>query len=381
MVRMTGANSSAVGMVGRVALRAPHCDTDLTSPTINRNHHSPALSRKLCGSNALPRRARSDAPHLRLQIAKNLIAHFSFLLVVAVLLTSCGKSSNGNGTVTVYTSQDEEYADPLFKLFEAESGIRVLAVYDSEAVKTVGLANRILAEQSNPQCDVFWNNEELRTRLLASKNVFEKTNGWVQLGYRTRRLAINSNLVANAAAAPVNFSDATNAIWRGKVALAYPLFGTTATHFLALRQYWGDAAWREWCKALVANKPFLVDGNSVAAKLVGTGEAIIGFTDSDDAMAEQREGNPVALVPIGNESLVIYNTAGVVRGCPHQEAAEKFMKFLRRPETQQTLVGCHALESPAPADPNIQEGMHVDWDKLIAELDTATDELKEIFLR
>ena len=48
--------------------------------------------------------------------------------------------------VIVYTSQDQVYAEPIFREFEKETGIKVRPVYDSEAVKTVGLANRLLAE-------------------------------------------------------------------------------------------------------------------------------------------------------------------------------------------------------------------------------------------
>jgi iron(III) transport system substrate-binding protein len=176
---------------------------------------------------------------------------WSFLattLICGVLMTGC-KPASRESTVVIYTSQDEEYADPIFHDFEKQTGIHVKAVYDSEAVKTVGLVNRLLAESSNPQCDIFWNNEELRTRLLAARHIFRETNGWVLMGYRTRRMVINTNLLSMAKA-PKRFSDATNAMWSGKVALAYPLFGTTATHFLALRQYWGDEKWQAWCRAL-----------------------------------------------------------------------------------------------------------------------------------
>ena len=77
-----------------------------------------------------------------------------------------------------------------------------------------------------------------------------------------------------------------------------PQFGTTATHFHALRQHWGDARWEAWCRALAANKPFLVDGNSVVVKMVGRGEAWIGLTDSDDIAAGQAEGLPIAALPM-----------------------------------------------------------------------------------
>src|SRR5580658_7496076 len=111
--------------------------------------------------------------------------------------------------VVIYTSQDEEYAEPIFKDFEKKTGIAVKAVFDSEAVKTVGLANRLLAEKSHPQCDVFWNNEELRTRFLASKNVFREKDGWVLLGCRSRRLIVNT-IKLSLDKAPRNFSEATN---------------------------------------------------------------------------------------------------------------------------------------------------------------------------
>ncbi|HEX3800127.1 MAG TPA: substrate-binding domain-containing protein [Verrucomicrobiae bacterium] len=280
----------------------------------------------------------------------------------------------------VYSSQDEEFADTIFKNFEKQTGIQVKAVYDSEAMKTVGLVNRLLAENDHPQCDVFWNNEELRTRLLATKNIFRETNGWALLGYRSRRLVINANAVPQSLG-PLNFSDATNVAWRGKVALAYPLFGTTATHFLALRQYWGDAKWQAWCRALVVNKAMLVDGNSVVARQVGGGEALIGFTDSDDAAAEQHEGLPLAVMPLGSESLLIHNSAGVIRGAPHPEAAQQLFAYLQSPEVEQLLVEKKALESATPGEPETNPGLKVDWDALLRDLDAGTKEMETIFLR
>ena len=58
--------------------------------------------------------------------------------------------------VVVYCAQDQVYAEQVFRLAEKEMGIRVLPVYDSEAVKTVGLANRLLAERDRPRADLFW---------------------------------------------------------------------------------------------------------------------------------------------------------------------------------------------------------------------------------
>jgi iron(III) transport system substrate-binding protein len=296
-----------------------------------------------------------------------------------------GDDAIGNWTpmeaeVVVYTSQDEVYAEPILKDFEKQTGIRVKTVFDSEAVKTVGLVNRLLQEKSNPQCDVFWNNEEFRTRQLAARGVFRDSNGWTHLGYRTRRMVVNTNLI-KLADAPRAWSDVTNKIWARKVALAYPLFGTTSTHFLALRQHWGDAAWQDWCRALAANQPFVVDGNSVVVKQVARGEAAIGMADSDDIADAQQEGAPVVALPVTPETLFLPNTVGVIKNCPHPGAAQRLYEFLSDKTTSQKLVEAHALEG-ATLEPSVAAtGLSVNWEQLLLDLDQATDETGKIFLR
>ncbi len=289
-------------------------------------------------------------------------------------------SSGYVDVVVVYTSQDEVYAEPILKDFQKQTRIQVKTVFDSEAVKTVGLANRLLQEKSNPQCDVFWNNEEFRTRQLAAKGVFRATDGWTHLGYRTRRIVVNTNYV-KAAAAPRAWTDVTNKIWSRKVALAFPLFGTTSTHFQALRQLWGDAAWQTWCRALVANNPFVVDGNSVVVKQVARGEAWIGLADSDDIADAQQEGAPILALPVTAETLFLPNTVAVIKNCPHPEAAQQLFDFLRDKKISQRLVDAHALEG-ATLEPSVAAaGLTVNWDQLLRDLDQATDETKKIFLR
>ena len=71
--------------------------------------------------------------------------------------------------VIAYCAQDQEYAEAIFRDFQKATGIIVRPVYDNEAVKTVGLANRLVAERAHPRCDVFWGNEEMRTRQLAAR--------------------------------------------------------------------------------------------------------------------------------------------------------------------------------------------------------------------
>ncbi len=347
------------------------------------------------------------APSLGVQIVRGVVQFSGFLLVVYIIIALLIKTSPPTRQVIIYAAQDQVYAEPILRVFEKETGIKVKTVFDNELVKTVGLANRLLAERSHPQCDVFWGNEEMRTRQLAAQNVFRETNGWAAFGYRSRRIVINTNLVRleeptpspsqeeNENARRTNFSspprrgqgwvaphsllELTNEIWRGKVALAFPQFGTTATHFHALKQLWGESAWLAWCRALAANKPFVVDGNSVVVKQVARREAWIGLTDSDDVFAGQREGAPVAMLPINEEQLLIPNTVGVIRNAPHPANAQKLFEYLQRREVADKLVQVNALESAT--DATDATTMKPNWDDLLRNLETTTKQLNEIFLR
>src|SRR5262245_48604861 len=66
------------------------------------------------------------------------------VLVVLLAWPALQWLRGSSASVTVYAAQDQVFAEPLLKEFERETGIRVRAAYDSEAVKTVGLANRLL---------------------------------------------------------------------------------------------------------------------------------------------------------------------------------------------------------------------------------------------
>jgi iron(III) transport system substrate-binding protein len=296
---------------------------------------------------------------------------------LAVLLSRT--PSRSEGSVIAYCAQDQVFAEPIFREFEKETHIRVRAVFDSEAVKTVGLANKLLAESSHPRCDVFWGNEEMRTRVMASYKAFRETNGWAAFGYRSRRMVINTNHVT-LASTPRSLVELTNVAWRGRIALANPQFGTTAAHLHALRQSWGGARWETWCRALAANRPLLVDGNSVVVKLVGAGEAWVGLTDSDDIIAGRQEGLPIAGLPINAETLLIPNTVGVVRDAPNPEPAQRLFEYLQRPQVVEQLMAAGALEGASAAGVSAPT-LKVNWNELLGDFESATVKLNEIFLR
>jgi iron(III) transport system substrate-binding protein len=283
--------------------------------------------------------------------------------------------------VVVYCAQDQTYAEPILREFERETGIRVKAVYDSEAVKTVGLANRLLAERDHPRCDVFWGNEEMRTRQLERLHVWRDPGPFTSFGARARCLVINTNQVPAELPPPDSLLALTNVLWRGRVAIAFPQFGTTATHFHVLRQVWGDERWQAWCRGLLANEVRVLDGNSTVVRMVGRGEAWIGLTDTDDVVAGQRDGLPVQRGPVlPGTSLFIPNTVGIVRGAPHPGNAQQLADYLGQPATVKRLLEAGAIQysgMPAPE----AAALNPEWDALLEQLDATTETLNGFFLR
>lgn len=300
-------------------------------------------------------------------------------LFLATVLVGMGCRPSDQQEVVVYTSQDRVYSEPILKAFGKETGLQVSPLYDSEAVKTVGLARRLLEERRRPRCDVFWNNEELQTRQLAARGVFRETDGWVSMGYRTRRLVVNTNRIP-VEEGPQSFRALADEEWRGRFAMAYPLFGTTLTHFLVLRDQWGEDDWRSWCEALQANEPMVVDGNSVVVRMVGRGEVPVGLTDSDDIAAGRRQDYPIVSLPLVEDSVLIHNTVGIIRDAPHPEAAERLADYLQSEAVQQKLLEADAIEGTGRVE-GVIHPEEVDWESVLADLEQATETLETIFVR
>lgn len=139
------------------------------------------------------------------------IVQLSFLVLIVLSFVDCGKEQPATQQeVVVYTSLDKVFSQPVLEEFERKTGIKVKAVYDSEATKTTGLVNRLIAEKDSPRADVFWNSETGRTIVLKQKGVldpyrspsaadipstFKDNQGyWTGFGARCRILIYNKNL-------------------------------------------------------------------------------------------------------------------------------------------------------------------------------------------
>ncbi|MBT5927194.1 MAG: extracellular solute-binding protein [Verrucomicrobia bacterium] len=302
-----------------------------------------------------------------------------FLISISIIFASgCGPSDPQveEKWIVVYTSQDQVYAEKIFNAFTASTGIEVKAQYDNESAKTMGLAKRLVAEQIHPVCDVFWSNEAMAARKLSEAGV---VLGFEEFGHRARVLIVNTNHIS-LADAPKSIKDLTSPTWKGKIAMAYPLFGTTATHILALKEEWGPEIWKDWCEGLVANQTKIVDGNSMVVRLVGAGEAWVGLTDSDDLAVGLSKGLSLASIPLEKELCAIPNTVAMVQGAPHSEWAMSFIHYMQNENVLSEMVKASALIS-AELPTRDNDFLYIYWPEILAEKKESFTFLRDTFLR
>jgi iron(III) transport system substrate-binding protein len=329
-------------------------------------------------------------------------------LLLAALLAGCKSKTTSQPHVVVYTSLDQVFSQPVLEAFEKETGIKVLAVYDSEATKTTGLANRLIAEKDSPRADVFWNSETGRTMVLKRKGVlapyvspsasdiparFADPNGyWTGFAARCRVLVVNTSMVGQDQR-PRSILELTDPRWKGKVALAYPLFGTTAMHAAALFSAWGEPKARQYFEALKANGVMITDGNASARDRVADGTVAVGFTDTDDAYVAILKGSPMEIVwpdKDGMGTLLIPNTVGLVKGGPDPEAARRLIDFLLSPKVEEMLACCESGQIPLRSAvkrpshvpyPDQVKSMDVDYEKLADWMEPSVKFLQDLFVR
>jgi iron(III) transport system substrate-binding protein len=129
----------------------------------------------------------------------------------------------------------------------------------------------------------------------------------------------------------------------GRVGLALPLFGTSATHAAALYARIGPTKARELFRTIVKKGWRIVDGNSVVRDLVVAGQLAVGVTDSDDACAALGTGAPLKIVPL-DDTLVIPGTVAMIAGAPHPAEARALIDYLLEPSTERRLIDSGAAQ-------------------------------------
>lgn len=310
--------------------------------------------------------------------------------------------------VVVYCALDEGFARPILADFEQETGVAVGWKFDVESTKTVGLVNRIILEQKQPRCDLFWNNEILHTLRLERMGLLESYSSpkgdaypdayrspgrfWHGFAARARVLIVNKSVPE--AERPRSIRDLVDPRWKNQVALAKPLAGTTATHAAVLFARWGTDEATRFFRSLKENAHVL-SGNKQVAREVAAGQVAFGLTDTDDAVIEADQGQPVVTVypdqgADGEGTLFIPNSLALIKNGRHLDHARRLVDFLLSAPIEERLAKGESAQFPVSREVTVRSRaepavavrwMDVDFAAAAAAWDEASDFLKSEFTR
>ena len=314
-------------------------------------------------------------------------------VLVAAGVLMCFACRRGANEVVVYTSVDQPFSEPIFKEFEKRSGMKVLAVYDTEETKSTGVVNRLIAEARQPQADVFLSGDPVRPFLLIKRGLvqpypspaaasvpahFRAPDGtWTGSAARARILLVNKQKVS-AAEMPKSVRDLAAPRWKGQTALANPLFGTTTMHIAALFGVWGEDKGRAFLDDLKTNQARIASSNGEVKRLVTAGEVAFGLCDTDDAAEALHDGAPVEVVYPDQEGVgtLVMPTAVVLMNGPHPDAGRSLVDWLVSAEVDKRMAEL-AAHMPLRADiqvPGVRSAssfrsMQVDYARLGEEME------------
>ncbi len=313
-------------------------------------------------------------------------------LGTATLALTLGACTSGSSTprVVLYSSVDDHLLRDLIPIYEAATGVRVDLVGDTEATKSTGLAERIIAERATPRGDVWWSSEPFYSIRLAGgllepgagraalgesvasrwpPGLIAGDGSWVGLACRARVIVYRAGRIA-ADQAPRRLADLLDPRWHGRVAMARPEFGTTRGHLAALIEHNGLDATEAWLRAMVAAGLKVYSGNSTVVRAIAQGEADIGLTDTDDVWSGQRNGWDVAgayeiadpttpdapgatrapgsLASLG--PLVLPNTAALIRGGPNPAEGRRLLAWILAGQAERALARSESRNVPVHPD-------------------------------
>ena len=313
--------------------------------------------------------------------------------VIAVVLWRVLALPSAN-TVVVYVSHDQVFSEPILKDFQRDTGINVLAVYDTEETKSAGVMNRLIAEKANPQADVYWANEPIRAEALRQQGVsapyrspnadgiseqFRDPEGhWTGFSARARMLIVHRGLRDK----PVSVRAYSDSRFNGKAVIANPLFGTTTAHMAALFTVWGDDRAKGFLDALRKNGVQVSSSNGESADQVATGDFQFSLVDSDDVYSRQKQGRPVeGVIPDQEEGglgcFIVPNAVLLIKGSPHMDAGKKLIDYLLSRDTEKKLAYSDAAQIPLhpgvetpPGVPRLEtlKVMQVDYAAVAAQM-------------
>lgn len=267
---------------------------------------------------------------------------FSLCLCASVVIFA-GCAQKSKNRVVLYCSVDQVAAKPIIADLEKRTGLQIDVLFDTEAAKTAGLANKIRAEKNRPRGDVFWSSALLQTLLLSREGFLAayqapadlpprfQGKDWAGVGLRARVLVSTTpNQVNRLSFVPLSLE--------GRFAISNPQFGTASDWAAAYGAQWGQKPALDFFRELKKEGVKVLPGNADVALGVANNQLSYGVTDSDDFLNQTGQKKPIFLVKTLKDNVVVPGSAAIVKGGPNPENARKLMDALADAQTEAMLI-------------------------------------------
>jgi iron(III) transport system substrate-binding protein len=317
-------------------------------------------------------------------------------LTLMVIASGCSGDNSGSvpgqqpsaerrpgNTFTVY-SRDRDIAEPLFKRFERQTGIKIQARWGDP----IELADQIIEDGDRSPADVFYGplSDALGSLSAAGRlaglsgeqldrvpRAYRSPDGtWVGTGGRAHVVFYNTDKLS-ADDLPASILGFTDPAWRGRVGWD-PTSRSLQDVVTELRELKGEDTARRWLEGIQANKPAVFQGAPAIIDAVSAGEiADVGFGSHSYLSSMQADGdadNVAAKYYVDGALGGPLNIAGVgiVKGTDNAAEANAFVDFMLSRTAQQAEAE-NALEIPVVDGAKQPNGMPAADELMVPDLD------------
>jgi iron(III) transport system substrate-binding protein len=261
------------------------------------------------------------------------------------MIPDIATAARAEGSLTVYSSMNEQEGLPLWKMFEDATGVKVNYVRSSDSIILSRIAIENRARQRSWDVAVTttvnrlpndallqFDPPEARGLIAEARDPNRRWYG-VYANYNTP--AYNTNLVRKSEL-PKSYEEFLDRKeWAGKVALD----DTDDEWVSAMIVYYGEERGKKLLKDIAAIlKPVMVDGHLALARSVGAGEYWLALNNYASLTVNvQLSGAPIdfwALDPVA----LFFGSVGVSAQAPHPKAALLGANFILSREAEQFLA-------------------------------------------
>jgi iron(III) transport system substrate-binding protein len=287
---------------------------------------------------------------------------------LSLVIAACG-GGNGDeeaaadgdvGTINFYSPESPDMTEAMAQAFQEQVGGTVNVISGGTNV----IVNRLLAEQDNPQGDLWYggggwmpfeaviDDGILEPYTPGPAEDWEMFDGELQLHHEdwywtgvdgfVLGLSYNTDLV-DEADLPATWEELADERWEGEIQLPNPAASGTATLFVLsqMLNLGEDQAW-EYFDAVVSNANAIPDSGSAPTQAVAQGEAQLGVAFEFMAYQQQARGESVDF-HIPETTPVLVNPVALIADGPNPEGAKQFIDWMLGPEGQQVRADYQML--------------------------------------